>query len=410
MKKHTFYITTKIFCVFLFKKFYVYFAIIVENITFAQVNLLIQKTIVMKKAFLILTGISLLLCACGGKDKKQKSTSSNLTATIAAGVTNDLQKERIRGNVDSIRQRVYWCLEKFGRMEKGKLQNLPQHDFLKLYNNAGFLIEETHYNSENKITSIKKITYNDVNMPQTEEIYKGVDLDERIAYTYDANKLAKKEIFDKDDKLKEKTEYIYYPDTGLLMDEDWYKGEIFSVKYVYLYENYLINEKQKYWSGGSLAQKEYYRYNEAEELITYNSEKYQNKQVNFDKLIEYFDYNSFGDYCKKINYDQNGNEIELFDYLYDSNGNLTATNAYIMVTLKQTEVNETEIEDDEIDDDSEIDWSDDENTNTWQLKSGEEFTYEYDAQRNWTQKITYKLSPNAEKVRQFYYERIIYYK
>ena len=365
----------------------------------------------MKKIFFIITSISLLLCACGEKNKKKDSSSNNLAVVTVAQVNNDLKKEHISGNVDSIRQRVYWCLEKFGRMDKGKLQNLPQYDFLKVYNSAGFLIEETHYSSENKITSMRKITYNNANLPQTEEIYKGTDLDERIVYTYNADKLTKKEKFDKNNAIKEKIEYIYYPDNGLLMDEDWYKGEIFSVKYVHLYEGYLLSERQKYWSGGSLAQKEYYRYDEDGNIISYSSEKYQNKQIAFDKETGYFEYNSFGDYSKKINYNEKGQEIELFDYLYDRYGNLTATNTYAMLTFDKPKQNVEEENDDN--DATEIESDDDEESeqsNNWQLKSGDEYTYEYDSYGNWTQKITYKLNSENEKTRQFYYERIIYYK
>ncbi|MDR1199908.1 MAG: hypothetical protein LBK94_13020 [Prevotellaceae bacterium] len=368
------------------------------------------------KKLIFITVSCLLLFACGGGKKQNSDSGQSAKSSGTTKANSDLQKERIYGSVDSVRQRVYWCLEKFGRMEKGRLQNLPQYDFLKVFDKDGFLTEEIHYNSEDKIISHRKITYNDAHQPLTEDIFKGDELDEHIVYAYDnKTKLTKKEKFGKDDALKEKVQYIYYTDSGLLQDEDWYKsdGTTLSLKYVHLYENTLLREKQKYWGGGSLAQKEYYMYNDKGNLITYTSEKYQNKTVSFDKQINYSDFNSFGDYYEKINYDNHDNEIAKSTYIYDKYGNLTKyqnlEKKYIEAIEQIDNENINNEETDEDDNDSDDD-DDVINSGWWELKSGESYIYEYDSFNNWTQKITYKITSENESTRQFYYEREYHYR
>ncbi|MDR2651887.1 MAG: hypothetical protein LBC68_06185 [Prevotellaceae bacterium] len=380
----------------------------------------------MKKIIFITVTSCLLLVACGGGKKQNSDSRQSAKLSGTTNANNDLQKERIYGSVDSVRQRVYWCLEKFGRMEKGRLQNLPQYDFLKVFDKYGFLTEEIHYNSEDKVISRKTITYNDAHQPLIEDIFKGDELDEHIVYTYDEKmKLAKKEKFGKDNALKEKVQYIYYKDSGLLMDEDWYKsdGTTLSLKYVHLYENTLLSEKQKYWGGGSLAQKEYYTHDDKENLILYTSEKYQNQTVSFDKQISYSDFDSFGDYHEKITYDNQGDEIAKSMYIYDKYGNLTMyqnlEKKYVEAVEQIYNENEnTGNEETDIDTDEENTDEDDNDENSddvinngwWELKSGESYSYEYDSFNNWTQKITYKITSESERTRQFYYERKYHYR
>ncbi|MDR3227467.1 MAG: hypothetical protein LBT56_07340 [Prevotellaceae bacterium] len=373
----------------------------------------------MKKIVFVTIISCLFLASCGG-GKKQNSEESNQTAaTAAATVDNDLKKERISGSVDSLRQRLYWCLEKFGRMEKGKLQNWEQHDFLKVFDNDGFLTEEIHYTADNKITSRRKITYNNSHQLLAEEIFKGDDLTERTVYTYNANnKLAAKEKFGKDEKLKEKIEYSYYEDSGLLMDEDWYKSDgTLSLKYVHLYEDNLLSERQKYWGGGSLAQKEYYVYDNNENLIFYTSNKYQNKTLIFDKQIRYSGYDKSGDYYEKMIFNEAGNENEKTTYVYDVSGYLTEYLNYEKKRYEpaETVTDETENTDDE---ETETDEISVEETSSdlsaadewWQIKSGEAYTYENDDNGNWIQKITYKINSENERTRQYYFERKYHYR
>jgi hypothetical protein len=317
-------------------------------------------------------------------------------------------------------------------LEKGRLQNWEQHDFLKVFDKDGFLTEEIHYTADDKITSHRKITYNNLHQALTEELFKGDDLTERTVYTYNKNnKLVSKEKFGKDEKSKEKIGYSYYEDSGLLQDEDWYKSDgTLSLKYVHLYENNLLGERQKYWGGGSPAQKEYYRYDDDGNLITYNSYKYQNKVEVFDKLIRYSDYNSFGDYYEKMICGEEGNEKERTISIYDAHGNLTeyvnSVKKYSeaieveMLVADETEATgtdteaETEVETEEVE--TQVETSDEGLGSDliadewWDMKQGDVYTYENDEKGNWVQKITYKTNSANERTRQYYFERTYHYR
>ncbi len=380
----------------------------------------------MKKAVFTLIICSTIFASCGGGGEQQQQANETGGTAVAESKKkpdNDLQKEHLSGNVVSVRQRVYWALEKFGRLDKGKLQNLPNHDFLKVYDKDGYLIEETHYDVNDKVVSNKKIEYGKSHRISKEEFYKGDSLDEYIVYTYDDNgKLTKKEKFGANGKIKESNGYIYYPD-GLLQDEDLFKanGEL-SCKFVYIYDNSKLVEKQKYWGGGTLAQKEYFTYNANGNLSGVTVEKYNNKIASFVSRTGYEGYNLFGDYLAKTSYDEQGEEKSKTYYVYDPQGNLTeAIIKTTNVIVKMVEVvDEAPIEEttgyDSIDGESVATTTEirlEELKTQTEHQSGNTYTYEYDDNKNWIKKITYKVNDfdaPEEKTRQFYYERVISYK
>lgn len=367
----------------------------------------------MKRILSILT-ISIALFSCGGEGDNQQ-TGGTGTAGAGKEQSNDLQKECLSGDVVSVRQRVYWALEKFGRMDKGKLQNMSAQDYLKRYDSDGFLIEQIHYDVNDKIVSSRKIEYGEAHRITKEEFYKGETLDEYVVYTYDENnRLDKKEKFNAAGQTKGWTTYIYYPKTGLLQDEDLFKanGER-QTKHVHIYdEDGRLTELQKYWGGGSPAQRERFSYadgNLSETLI----EKYANKQYSFAGRTAYEGYNSFG-YTLKTEYDDNGDVKSHTSYSYDSYGNLkevvttTFKKEIITVDIEEQSIEENSDEGDEFVYEEETAEIQPEVVITEQRAGGAN-TYEYDEQNNWTQKITYKIT-DAEKVRQFYYDRVITYK
>ncbi|MDR0559594.1 MAG: hypothetical protein LBG92_05450 [Prevotellaceae bacterium] len=379
------------------------------------------------KHLLIISALASCICftSCGGGSQQKKTDDE------PAAVDNDLKKEIVAGKADSIRQRVYWCLEKFGRMEKGKLQNLPVHDFLKVYNKAGFLIEETHYNANNEVVNSRKITYDDANLLLSEEVFKGTELSERIVYTYnDRKNLTKKEKFDKDGNSREWTEYVYYKDSDLLMDEDLYKDGKLTLKYVRIYEGSTLTKKQKYWGGGSLAQTESYTYDSDSHLSSVLSETYKDKVLSFEKHVEYKDYTPFGEYEIKIEYDGNGCPIAKTVRSFDNFGNLTSTtkqelilssnvpvdsvHAAILSDSAKIAATETQEGENENEDGGEGENENSEAFESWKWEwvsqAGDAYEYTYDEKHNWTQKITYKIKEKDERVRQFYFERIIYYR
>ena len=175
----------------------------------------------MKANFLLVLALSLMMVSCGGGSGSSSKTAG--TSGTGEVTTNDLTKERLSGKVKSIRQRVYWALEKFGRIEKGKLQNLRAQDYLREYNEKGFLTEETFFDLRDSVVSARKITYSQPGQIEKEELYDGKKLSSVIRYTYENGKLQQKEISDGEGKLKERYAYSYY-DSGWLMDEDKYNG------------------------------------------------------------------------------------------------------------------------------------------------------------------------------------------
>jgi len=370
----------------------------------------------MKKVLSILTVSIALLSSCGGGgDNKQKEGAGAVEGEKKQ--VNDLQKERLSGDVVSVRQRVYWALEKFGRMDKGKLQNMPTQDYLKRYDKDGYLIEQIYYDMNEKIVNSKKIEYGKSHRIDKEQFYKGEVLDEYIVYTYDDNnRLIKKERFGGSGQMKEWNTYTYYPETGLLQDEDLYKASGDRVtKFVHIYEDSKLSERQKYWGGGTLAQKEFFSYDgpsgEFSEVIV---EKYNNKQASFVSHTKYEGYNSFGDYTLKTEYNDQGEEKSTTSYSYDSYGNLTelVTTTFTTVSNDVAAAQAAVAVDSVGGDDegySEVDDDAPATPGVTEQRSGNAYTYEYDNQKNWTQKITYKVT-NDEKARQFYYDRVITYK
>jgi len=363
--------------------------------------------------FIFLAVLPFVLFSCGG-GSSSGSDSQNQAATVSKEI-NSLKADGLNGDIKSVRQRVYWSLEKFGRIEKGKLQNMKAQDFLKVYNEDGFLIEETHYDVSDKEMTRLVISYTGKNKPEKEVFYTEGKLTSVTNYTYENNVLKQKETLDENDKLKERYEYSYY-DNGLLMDEDKYgANNQLAQKTVHTYnDSGKLFEKQYYWGGGSPYKKETFKYDENGNSSTVKTDKYQKKDPIFDGLIEYEDYNSRNDYQTKNTYNKESEKVETVDYVYNAYGNLTT---YLIKKLtKETvkyEVDEiVDAEDSGIDDYivKESGGVVTEVVNNWVISSGESFEYTYDAQNNWTRKITYKIDSEETHSRQFYYERIIEYR
>ncbi|GHV61976.1 hypothetical protein FACS1894195_3310 [Bacteroidia bacterium] len=365
--------------------------------------------------------LSLTIASCGGGSGTFGTTDNSTEVK-----TNDWAKERLGGKVKSIRQRVYWALEKFGRMDKGKLQNIKSQDYLKEYNEDGFLTAETFFDVRDSVVSSRKITYTDAGQIEKEEYYDAHKLSTLIKYTYDNKKLQQKEISDGSGKLKERYAYSYY-DNGALMDEDKFNASNqLSQKIIHTYDaGNKLTEKQYFWGGGTLYKKETLEYKNAG-IASIVTTKYQKKEEFFDGMIQYADYNSFMDYEKRYLFDKNEQKVEVNTYGYDKYGNLTLsqTNKRLKVTPAETSASENNTltqedggnESEGVDNESEVtEGSDDggepyieEEEELWDVPTGAAYEYQYDEQNNWTQKITYKID-KGEPIRQFYYERVVLY-
>ncbi|MDR3236768.1 MAG: hypothetical protein LBT48_08630 [Prevotellaceae bacterium] len=377
----------------------------------------------MKKQLLIAGGVicTLMAASCG---------TAVTTETPEAKISrNDLSKERLNGNVKTIRQRVYWSQEKFGRIEKGRPQKLKSQDYLKEYDEDGFLAEETFFDLRDSVISRRKITYDKPGQIVKEEVYDGLKLSSVVNYTYENETLQQKETTDGEGKLKERYVYVYY-ESGLLMDEDKYNADNkLSQKTVRTYDDYnTLKEKQYYWGGGSLYKKESLQYyGESDQdavLASVTTVKYENKKPIFDGHVAYDRYNQFGDYQQRTVFDKADIPTEVHEYSYDQFGNLTE---YIVrkivihetVKTEETEDSEADESDDTVDvveTIAETEVNDDELSNTgseWDYGTGDFYEYSFDEKNNWTRKITYKLTNVTdvakESARQFYYDRTITY-
>lgn len=382
------------------------------------------------KRHLVSAGIitlALLTAACGGSGTS--GVAKNETAKA-----NDLTKDRLNGKVKSVRQRVYWALEKFGRIEKGKLQSRKNQDYLREYNPDGFLTEETFFDAQDSVISRRSLTYDEGGLLAQEEFFdRAGKLSSSIRYTYENEKLQQKEMLDAAGKLKERYAYTYY-DTGWLMDEDRYNANNqLSQKMVCEYDVHqyvngktvvdepFLTEKQYYWGGGTLYKKEFMEYYTKEgpgrnDLVTLTTMRYEKKEPIFDGSETYANYNQWGDYQHREIVNKQHEKAEVYEYTYDSFGNLTSYSVSKYVPYKAPEVipaaeddaeNEEEAETEELTDNVPEVESDD--SRNWVPGIGALYEYAYDEKNNWTRKITYEVKPAVEPARQFYYEREVSY-
>jgi hypothetical protein len=379
---------------------------------------------------MVIASLSLVSCGGGGGGKSKASAASEEGKNAGMGrITSDLEKELIAGKVTSVRQRVYWCLEKFGRLEKGRLQNMPANDFLKEYNSDGFLTEELHYDVNNAVVSMRKFYYDDEKRLESEESYKAEALVERTVYSYDPKgRIIKKETLDKDNKQLSRIEYNYNDENGEC-DEDSYNnaGKLAS-KHVNKYSDGLLVERAKYWGGGTLVNREVYNYDEDKLVETI---LLKGKEDNFERRTLYSKYVG-KNYTVKSVYNSDEEGVEKTFYEYDKRGNLLAY-IYCVRANKALDSGETESGDttsakvEESSEDEEDDSSEVSETNpVISFKgTGNIYSYTFDEQNNWIQKVTYKVDTQYEgesfdnlsvstgqsgsDVRQFYYERIYTY-
>jgi hypothetical protein len=374
---------------------------------------------VMKKLLLsvfLATG-SLMMFSCGGgTSSKNNLGSTNSDESVTELKTNDLKKEGLNSKVKSVRQRVYWASEKFGRIEKGKLQKIRSQDYLKEYDNNGFLTQETYFDVRDSVISSRKIIYAKSGQIEKEELFDGNKLSSSVNYIYEKNVLQQKEIFDASGKLKERYAYSYY-DIGLLMDEDKYNANNQLVqKTVHLYNTAkLLIEKQYYWGGGSSFKKEELIYDIDDNLKSVSSYKYVDKEAVFDGNITYLDYNEKGDYQLREIFNKENNKIEINEYVYDKFGNLTESSVSKLVENKVVEAkvaeNEETVENEEdtVTTESNIPETEINESEEWVQGTGASYEYLYDEKNNWTRKISYKIEPEVKPARQYYYDRLFIY-
>jgi hypothetical protein len=386
------------------------------------------------KTYLVSAGIftlSLLMAACGGSGTSGVAKNETVKS-------DDWTKDRLTGKVKSVRQRVYWALEKFGRIEKGKLQSRRNQDYLREYNSDGFLTEETFFDAQDSVTSRRTITYDNSGLLLKEELYeRNGKLSSSVLYTYADGKLQQKEMLDAAGKLKERYAYTYY-DTGWLMDEDKYNaGNQLSHKVVHVYdvhkydggktavEEPYLTEKQYYWGGGTPYKKEFMEYYAKEgpgrsDLVTLTTMRYEKKEAIFDGSESYSDYNRWGDFLHREVVNKQQEKVEIHEYTYDAFGNLTGysvskyvPNKAVEVAVAEEEGAEVSVENVEVaeteDAANKVQEVEGGNSDEWVPGVGALYEYAYDETNNWTRKITYEVKPGVEAARQFYYERVVIY-
>ncbi len=348
------------------------------------------------------------------------SGNDNKTTLSDTEIAANLKKYGIKGKVKTIRQRVYWTSEKFGRIEKGKRQNMAAQDFLQVFNENGQLIEEIHYDAKDTEVSRKVNTY-DKSLLAKEEYYNSGKLQSIIVYTYGGNLIKQKDIQDGNGKLKERYAYSY-TDLQMIQDEDKYNAaEKLVQKIVHTYEGKLLTEQQYYTGGGTLFRRKTFSYDDNSQLISQVTYKYQNKAESFESRTTFGDYNSFGKYQVKTTYNEQDQVTEEVKYAYDMNENLVSQTVSkplpeVAAAVPASADNVDESYNSENENSNNVAADEPESTESiyereWEIGSGSVFEYGYDTVQNWTKKVTYKLEEKTgNRVRQLYFERVIEYR
>jgi len=269
----------------------------------------------MKK--IIYTFLALMLISCFGQNNK-----------------NSLQKEKILGNVKSVREISYVAHDKFGKVSKGARKgDILHQDFLKIFNTNGNNIETIIYNSDGSLFQ-KHINKFDKNANEVE-----------------------KNIYDSNNSLKWKY-LIKYDDKGNKIEENYYSSD----------GNLHSKETYKYDNEGNKIEENYYSLEPISGSESVHT-KWTFKHNDQNKTTEWYyhtpGYEPLLNYIYK--YDDNGNQIEWSGHNlgmpnfkthanYDFNGNL--------LEIKSYETNE-------------------------RLKSHENHKYQFDKNGNWIQRIDY---------------------
>ena len=214
----------------------------------------------MKRIFLFLAAISLLVACSGEESNSEAETKQSSEANDVKPKAPERQgwKGSLYGDVESVTISEYDLKEKFGEVVKGDLEERVVGRF----NEKGDVIEGAEYNSDGS-------------------------LDEKIIYKYDSkgNEIERAE-YNSDGSLDDKLIYKY-DSKGNKIEQAFYNSDgSLNEKIIYKYDSKGNEiERARYNSDGSLDRKLIYKYDSKGNII--ECTKYRGEIMTPEDLTEY---------------------------------------------------------------------------------------------------------------------------
>jgi hypothetical protein len=248
-------------------------------------------------------------------------------------IKNDLTVLNLKGKVKTLYESTFNVEDKFGKIQKGDLQN----KIVTSFNESGNESEKTYYKSDGSLSAKYTHKYNNDGSEIERNYYSLINnnLSWKIIYKYDSNgNKIKENWYDLNGNLTQMNIYKY-DDKGNMIEYDNYKtdGSLFyKESYKYNDKGYKI-ETNSFDPNARLISKDTYKYNDNGNMIvddifypnyssnqyTKNgdkieggSDKYTYKYDNNGNTIEQVSYNDDGinTYNDKYDFDKTGNWIK----------------------------------------------------------------------------------------------------
>ncbi|MEO8761290.1 MAG: hypothetical protein ABI388_08115 [Bacteroidia bacterium] len=282
----------------------------------------------------------------------------------------DWQKDNLVGNVKTLKQTYYYAKETDGKIIQGAMYYKYDYNYLKTYNNKGFLIEKTIYNGD---------TLNGKYHPES--------LNYRMVFIYDdRGNLITRKTYLYNDSLNCETKYLYDA-----------KGNLIAFNFFYVKYNLIIKgDSNSYNSFGNRVETKEYNEDGSQR------DRYVYRHDSIGNIIEWkaYDEKDVLDARYKCKYDSSGNIIKrssflsdtcfleedscVYDYetyTYDKKRNLTGYNKYKGSGQIYSRSNYKYDEKNNLVEDIGV---------FGDFSTIDTFTYEYDNKGNWIKKMVYE--------------------
>lgn len=235
---------------------------------------------------------------------------------------NDLERAKLMGEVESVKETSFIAMEKAGSLVKGdrKREGQQETDFVMLYNRKGNLAETLLYFSDESLAG-KYIYSYDIqgNKVETKVYFPDGRLASRYTYQYDKEGNMTGAAAYQGDKFYFRDEYkndkqgnriemtVYYSESGPL-----------SRKNLYVYENGNRIEEKRYNDDENISARFTYKFDESGNETQYNEHNSEGKLTFTWTYI----YDDSGNRIESKNYDSKRNFLRKNTSRFDKYGNL----------------------------------------------------------------------------------------
>lgn len=246
--------------------------------------------------------------SCGGNDDNNGKTET------------DLKILNFLGKVKSVKESSYKAIEKFGKIEKGKLTHSFQSNYFKKFNEQGNITYEELYDEDGNIDSKKTYKY-DVNNNIIEYVSLDSDGTSNLVLKYSYDNIGNMIESNRRGKGAFKNDFkkIYsYNNEGKVIEESGIGNDGITYMNKLKYEGENLIEINHYKSDGSLQYRGIINYDNNSNVI--EKIKY-NANGDIDSK-EIFDYDNNSNLVNSQNYDSDGKLERESNYKYDDNNNV----------------------------------------------------------------------------------------